>query len=92
MINNPFEEIAKRLERIESQNTLLIQQLSTLNSAKKDEEYLTRKDTAKTLGVSLPTVDAYTKDGILKGYRVGSRVRYKKHEVEASLNQIRTRQ
>lgn len=91
MSYNPFDEIAQRLERIESQNALLIEQLSALNSSKKDEEYLTRKDTAKTFEISLPTLDNYTRKGVIKGYRFGSRIRYKKSEVEASLNQIRTK-
>jgi excisionase family DNA binding protein len=52
------------------------------------EEYLTREETAKKLKISLPTLDGYTKKGVIEGYRLGTLVRYKKVEVEASLKQI----
>ena len=50
-----------------------------------DDQYLTRKEISKKLNISLPTLNAYTKKGILQGYRVGVRVLYKKIEVDQSL-------
>lgn len=52
-------------------------------------EFITSKDVAKMLGISLPTVRAHTLAGRLKGYRIQRRVRYKKSEVEDSLKLIR---
>ena len=49
-----------------------------------DDKFLTRKETSKKLNISLPTLHSYTQKGILKGYKVGVRVLYKKSEVEAS--------
>lgn len=55
-----------------------------------DTEYMTRIKTAEFLGLSLPTIWQYTKSGILTGYRIGSRVRYKRDEVEIALKKIST--
>ena len=54
------------------------------------EELLSRTDTAKMLGVTLPTLRDYTRRGYLAGYRIGARVRYKRSEVLNSLQQMRT--
>lgn len=59
--------------------------------AKNEIEYLTRKQTATLLGVSLVTLSEWTKEGKVKGYRIGSRIRYKRHEIEQSLLTIKTR-
>lgn len=49
------------------------------------EEYLTKKQLKDLLKISYPTIDTWTKQGILKVYRIGTRKRYKKSEVEAAL-------
>ena len=54
-------------------------------------EFITRKQTAQILRVSLPTVNDWTKTGKITGYRIGSRIRYKRNEIENSLSQIKTR-
>jgi excisionase family DNA binding protein len=51
---------------------------------------LTRRDAAKMLGVSLPTLHFWTKEGIVKGTRIGSRVRYRLPDLEAALIDIET--
>ena len=51
----------------------------------KEEGYRTRKETAKMLNISLPTLNEYTKKRILTGYRVGVRVLYKQSEIELAL-------
>ena len=65
--------------------------LSTLQPPKQETEYITRKEAAKVLGVSLPTLNEWTKTGIVQGYRIASRVRYKRAELETSLSKIKTR-
>ena len=57
---------------------------------KEDVEYVTRKEAAKILSVSLVTLNQWTKEGIIVGYRISSRVRYKKAEILNSLTQVRT--
>ena len=51
-------------------------------------ELLTRNETAKYLGVSLPTLNDWTKNGIIQGYRIAGRVRYKLPDIEKSLLKI----
>jgi excisionase family DNA binding protein len=53
--------------------------LTTLPPA--DDEMLTVKEVAKLLGVSLVSIHAWKKDGKIKFYRYGSRIRFKKSEV-----------
>lgn len=50
-----------------------------------DPVYLTRKQTADFLGVSLVTLHAWTKNGLLTKYRISNRIRYSKSEVEETL-------
>jgi len=50
--------------------------------------YLTREETKDLLRISMPTLNDYTKKGILKGYRLGGRVLYNEQEIVASLREI----
>ncbi|MBN2155277.1 MAG: helix-turn-helix domain-containing protein [Candidatus Lokiarchaeota archaeon] len=52
--------------------------------------YLTREETKELLRISMPTLNEYTKQGVLKGYRIGCRVLYNREEVLASLKEIST--
>lgn len=61
----------------------------TLNSnAQIQEEYLTRSELSKLLKVTLPTISDWSKKGIIKPYRLGKLVRFKKSEIESTLKQI----
>ena len=57
---------------------------------KKISGVLTRQEAARMLNVSLPTLHFWTKEGIVKGTRVASRVRYRLEDVEAALVDIDT--
>lgn len=52
---------------------------------KKQAEYLTRKEVAEILKVSLVTLSDWNKKGIIKPYRLGNLIRYKRSEIEESL-------
>lgn len=54
------------------------------------EVLLSRQQTAELLGVTLPTLASYTRRGLVQGYRIGARVRFKKNEVMDGLKRIRT--
>ena len=54
------------------------------------EELLTRDQAAQLLGITLPTLREYTRKGYVTGYRIGTRVRYKRNEVLDSLQRMRT--
>ena len=53
-----------------------------------ETEYITRKETAQILGISLPTLHDWSKTGIIPSYRISTRVRYKKSDIEASLGKV----
>ena len=45
------------------------------------EDFITVKEVARLLGISLVTVHKWKKDGKLKFHRFGSRIRFKKSEI-----------
>lgn len=49
---------------------------------------LSRTEAAKFLGITLPTLHKYTQNGILKGYRLGTMVKYKRSDLLNSLEEI----
>lgn len=53
-------------------------------------EFITRKETSRILGISLPTLHEWTKNGIIPAQRIGTRVRYRRTDVYASLKSIDT--
>ncbi|MBC7915399.1 MAG: helix-turn-helix domain-containing protein [Pyrinomonadaceae bacterium] len=55
------------------------------------KQILTRQETAELLNISLPTLHDYTKRDIIKAYRLGHKVRYKREDVFAALNIIKIR-
>lgn len=50
-----------------------------------ESKYLSRKETASLLKVSLPTLNKLTKQSKLVSYKLGNRVLYKRDEVEKAL-------
>lgn len=67
------------------------EQLQKFSSPQKDQvKYLTRSEVSKLLRISLPTLNDYTKTGVIKGYRINGRVLYKSDEIENSLKEIQT--
>jgi excisionase family DNA binding protein len=85
----PLEQLKTELtEAVFNRVAPLIQ---SVNKPQPETELLTRKQAAKLLGVSLVTIQDWTKTGKITGYRIASRIRYKRHELETSLSQIKTR-
>ena len=52
---------------------------STSLNAKK---LFTRKEAAQRLGISLVTLNTWTKDGIINAYRISTRVRYTEQNIQ----------
>lgn len=48
------------------------------------EEFLTREEVAKLLKISLPTLHDWCKKELLNPFKIGNKVRFKKHEVLSS--------
>jgi excisionase family DNA binding protein len=51
---------------------------------KQNDDYITRKEAATQLNLTLPTLSQYTKKGLLTSYKIGARVLYKKSEIESA--------
>jgi excisionase family DNA binding protein len=76
-----------------SLRSIIREELSSLmkaDQANSKTEFLSRKQVAHILGITLPTLNSYTKTGKVSAYRIGRRIRYKRNEVEKSLRLIRT--
>jgi|TARA_B100001964_G_C14181292_1_gene576387 excisionase family DNA binding protein len=73
-------------------SSLIKEELKDLNPVKQKEEkeYITRKEVAKLLGISLPTLNDWSKKGVIPSYRIQSRVRYIKAEVLECLKKVNT--
>ena len=63
----------------------VVKALSNDPVSKKKDQLLTRQQTAKILQVSLPTLNLWTKKGIIQAKRINSRVRYYENDVNAAL-------
>jgi excisionase family DNA binding protein len=53
-------------------------------------DYITRHTAAQILGISLPTLNDWSKRGIITSYKIATRVRYKKNEIEACIEKVNT--
>jgi len=63
----------------------VIRSLAINPVTKKKDQLLTRQQTAKILQVSLPTLNLWTKRGIIPAKRINSRVRYDESDVYSAL-------
>jgi len=67
-----------------------IKQLEKHLQPKEPTKLMTRQEVAEFLSIALVTVSDWTKKGILKSYKYGNRVYFKRSEVEAGLIAIET--
>jgi hypothetical protein len=79
-MSNPFEEIGQRLTNIENR-------LIDLSLPKDDVDlkYLSREEVCTILKVSLPTLNTYTKRGIIKGSKIGTRMLYLEADIKSAI-------
>ncbi|MFR9542470.1 MAG: helix-turn-helix domain-containing protein [Rikenellaceae bacterium] len=88
-MTNPFETIEERLCSLETTISHLCGTLIEKQETTPDEiNYLTRKETAARLRVSLVTLTEWVNRSRLKAYKIGGRVLFRESEVEAALSQI----
>lgn len=57
-------------------------------SKEPNDKLYTRQQVADILGISLTTLNTYTKEGIIDAYRLGTQVRYKYEDLEKALKKI----
>jgi excisionase family DNA binding protein len=55
----------------------------------KQPQFITRQEAANLLGVSLVTIDKWSKEGHLKKFRIGGRIRFKTVEVQKALSEVK---
>lgn len=55
-----------------------------------DSRLYTRKEVAKILSISLPTLNTWTKQGVIKASRIGNSVRYSAEDIEQALRTIQS--
>jgi excisionase family DNA binding protein len=68
--------------------TTMREEIQILLTKKGDPRYLTRKEAAELLKISLPTLHEYTRHGLVKGFRIGNRILYKLEDLEQDLKII----
>ncbi|MDE3235914.1 MAG: excisionase family DNA-binding protein [Bacteroidota bacterium] len=57
---------------------------------KSNSKFITRKEVARLINVTLPTLNEWTKLGWLQSYKIGSRVLYKEAEVISAIDKLAT--
>lgn len=63
----------------------------SFNITEGPKTYLTRKEAAELLGVSLPTLNDWSKSGIVPSYKLGTRVRYRLVDIQTALRKQHTK-
>ena len=84
----PLEEMEGMMKRIMRES---LSEIAVQPSTEDLSELITRKQAAKMLNLSLPTLREYTVRGLLPSYQMGARVLYKKVEVLECLTKQKTK-
>jgi len=77
LIHNILQGVEKKLNEFEKKF-----------QPKEPTQWLTKKEVAAILSVSLVTIDSWGKKGVLSPFRVGNMIRFDRKQVEQSLTQI----
>jgi excisionase family DNA binding protein len=83
-----LKELVQKIDRLEDlMNSMLSQIQTKVNEP--ENLYITRKELAEKLRLTVTTIDKLSKEGKLKAYRLGGRIRYKTREVERAMEEIK---
>jgi excisionase family DNA binding protein len=82
-MSNPFEVLEQKLDTIEG----LIKGLKDTPQTKQ-VSYLTREQAAEILHITLPTLATYTREGIIRGHRIGTRVLYTEEAIHEAVKEV----
>ena len=63
----------------------LLKEFSAQFTSKNPEIWMSIKDVGELLGISSRTINNWSKEGILKDYKIGNRVRFKRSDIEQTL-------
>ncbi len=93
-----FIEITEEALKVKKENDFLIQDKSSSKEKVEvvkniqpiiDKDLLTRNEAKDFLNISLPTLNNWTKKGMIKSYGIGGRVYYKKNEILELLEELK---
>lgn len=87
MINLQIENVSVS-EFSETLRQVVREELSAMQPKPPTSNYLTRIEVSKLLKISLPTLNEYTRKGIIRGSRIGSRVLYLESDIASSVTDI----
>lgn len=88
--NDLPEAVATLISRVEELSLKISgNQITSNQHTGEHVDLITREEASKILGVTLPTLHSWTLNGKVNGYRIGRRVRYKRHELEQALQAIK---
>lgn len=76
------EEFSETLRQVVREELLAMQ------PKQPSANYLTRAEVSKLLKISFPTLNEYTRKGIIKGSRIGSRVLYLESDIASAVTSI----
>ena len=62
-------------------HSIFKEELQLLLPKKGEPKYLTRKEVCSSLKISLPTLVRYTQIGVVKGFRIGTRILYRLEDI-----------
>lgn len=60
------------------------------NAGDTTQRLYTRKEAATKLKISLPTLGLFSKNGTIKAYRIGTRVRYTEQSIQDALTEMKS--
>ncbi len=83
---NPNELKSALIDSVKSQ---LNEFKKHLENYEKTNDYLSRNDVSKMLGINLSSVHNWTKKGVLRAYQISGRVYYKRSEIEESIVELK---
>lgn len=76
-------------EEFQEHITIALQKaLEKLTPENHEVAYITRKEAAALLHVSLPTLNKYTKTGKLKSFKINGRVLCRREDIDAALTSV----
>jgi excisionase family DNA binding protein len=78
------------LERIGQLIDSRLNKAANPNEQKAQSKFITRKEVAKLLKISLATLNDWTKQKIVQSYKIGNRVLYKEQEILAAVDKVAT--
>lgn len=86
-INLEIEELKQIISEV--MREVVREELDRFDFRDKYPDLLSTKDTAKILGISLQTLNEWTKEGRIPKYKINKRVFFKKDEVYEALQLIK---